>query len=260
MNRSPDSVGVRDKAAAALSTVTRWMRRCLPRPGSSLRLAFDLAFGVVAPPVLLHLDLAWDPADLGGVMPLRPYAPLLAFGCIACLVAWLPSSRRAPWLGAFLAGPLLGGALFAFGIGVLFAPLAVLGTFYMGVGALGFVPLLTALVYLEAGLEALEAGRARLGRAPVLAAAGCAGLLVAALAAGAGRIAKGVESREIAVITGERPGDAEQAERRLSFLRQFPGVRLTRLERAASRAEGADGARLRGAFRRIAGRPARDFS
>ena len=66
MNRSPDSVGVRDKAAAALSTVTRWMRRCLPRPGSSLRLAFDLAFGVVAPPVLLHLDLAWDPADLGG--------------------------------------------------------------------------------------------------------------------------------------------------------------------------------------------------
>jgi hypothetical protein len=237
------------------SLAVQFVRACLPRAGSSLRLAFDVAFGIVAPPILFHLDLEWDPIGMGGIhlLPLRPYSVLLAFGAMACLGAWLPSQRRAGWLGAFLAGPLLGAALTALCIGLFLLPFVVMGMFFMGLGLLGLVPLVTAMVYLDAGLEALEAGRARLGRAPALVAAGCAGLLLAALAAGSGRVVKGMERREIAVLTGEAPGDAEQAIRRLRLLRQFPGIRLWRLEVEARRASGPEAIRLGQVYRDITG-------
>ncbi|HEU4394629.1 MAG TPA: hypothetical protein VFS92_03625 [Planctomycetota bacterium] len=240
---------------AERSVAVRLVRMCLPGAGSPLRLAFDIAFGIVAPPMLFHLDLEWDPMRMGGInlLPLRPYSVLLAFGAMACLAVWLPSRRRSAWLGAFLAGPLLGAALMALCIGLWFLPFTVLGTFFMGLGLLGLVPFVTAMVYLDAGLEALEAGRARLGRSPALAAAGCAGLLLASLAAGSGRIVKGVESREIAVLTGQAPGDAERAVRRLQVLRRFPGIRLRQLEIAVRRADGPEGIRLGRVYRDITG-------
>ena len=250
------SPGEPDGTAAPASPepgrIERLLARVLPRRDGRYHFPFDVALGLLAPAALFGLDLWWDPADMGGVLPLRPYTPLLALAAMGCLVVWIPI-RRPAWLGAFLAGPLVGAGLTALAIGILLLPLSIMGLF-VAIGVLGFVPFLTGLVYLDAGLDALREGRARLGTAPALAAAACCGLLVAGLVGGAGRVVTGIERRETEVLLRIRPGEEERAVARLRLLRSIPGIRLDRLEREAAHADGADGGRLRGLFRRIAGR------
>jgi hypothetical protein len=218
-----------------------------------------VAFGVFAPPVIFHLDQVLDPLRQGGIrfLPFRPFTPLLAYGAMAALGTWLAMRPRDARNTAVLAGPLLGGAIFALGTGAVLLPLSLLGLAVDGIGALGLVPLVTGVVFLDAGREALAEGRVRLGAARARTAAAAAALLVVAAAAGAGLLVQRAETRATEVILGVRPGDPDRAERRLRTLWLFPGVRLLDLEVAARRGLAEPGSAIPGAYERITGRPVR---
>lgn len=237
-----------------------WRVPGIPSRGTTLRRCFDILFGVLLPPVLIILDNEWDPLGQGGiqVLPLRPYSPLLAHAAILGLAVWWLLRGRIEWLGAFAAGPLLAGAAFALGAGILLLPLSAIGTMMFGLGLLGLVPLVTGLVFLDAGLEALHSGRHRLGTAPALGICFCTALLFGGACAGAGRVVRILELRETSVLSEERRGDPERAVTVLRVLRTVPGIGLARLEWTARAAEGGDpdlAKRLTEAYERITGHP-----
>ncbi|MCK6478754.1 MAG: hypothetical protein L6R43_01000 [Planctomycetes bacterium] len=263
-------MGEAEKAAPAapLPRGLRWPWRSwrdlpLPVPDSNPPLSFDLLLGAAVPALLLHLDLHWLPTiaggllgDASGVLPFRPYTPILAFACIAALLAWLPFRRRGGWAHAVAAGPLLLGALFAGGTAVVLLPASLMGALVLGIGLLGLLPFLTAAVFAGAGLRALAHGRDRLGAGPALAMALLAACVLGGGCLAAGRLVRIAEFRATEVIAGERRGDPAAAERRLRLLHSFPGVDLRALLWKA-REMGDDGDRritpAGDAWRRITG-------
>ena len=220
-------------------------------------LPFDMAFGVLAPVLVLHLDLTLDMLEgPPEVLPLRPYSSLTAYACMAALAAWYPFRARPGRWQAAAAGPLLCGAVLAGSVGVMLLPLSLLGTLVMGIGFLGLVPLLTAVVFARTAVRAWARAPESL---PLGRAAGLL-LLSAALFGGlclaGGRGIRNLELHSAEVIAGERPGDAASAERTLGFLRVVPGVSLTDLRsRAWGSPTGPGGTRCRKAYERITGRP-----
>jgi hypothetical protein len=237
-----------------------WRVPFLPRRGSALRWAFDLFYGVLLPPVLIVLDNEWDPMGMGGInlLPYRPYTPILAFAAILCLLGWWLLRDRVEWAGAFAAGPLLAGAAFALGTGLLLLPISLFAILMLGLGLLGMVPLFTGIVFLDAGLDAFRSVREQFRPAPAAAIAIAGALLLASGCAGAGRLLERMEIQQVAILAGDEAGDAGRAESILRTLRSCPGVALAGLERAARAAEERDPAkakRLAGSYERITGHP-----
>jgi hypothetical protein len=143
---------------------------------------FDVMFGVVMPmlcfyfdPVVFRGGYIDDDGLYGGA---RFYAYTLSALEMVALCAWLSAGRggRGP---AVLAGVLLAGAMFSFAVGLAILPYSVFGLIIL-IGALGFVPFLTALVYMRNAWRAADAaGRAGPGLQGLAAAAFGCGFLFA---------------------------------------------------------------------------------
>jgi hypothetical protein len=153
-----------------------WRRQFDDAP-TPLQRKFDVAFGVV----MLVLCYVFDPIvftggfmDEGGLYSrYQFYAYTISALEMVALCAWLFSAGRAGRRPAALAGMLLAGALFSFFVGLTILPYSFIGLIIL-IGALGFVPFLTAFVYLRNGWRAAGAvGHAGKG-SPALAAAALA--------------------------------------------------------------------------------------
>lgn len=117
---------------------------------------FDWAFGVVIP----TLCVAADPAIFkGGIFngpylgSFRPFAYLLSFTSIMAMVAWLCWRERLKSLAAPVAGLFLLGGGVCLVVGVVMFPLSLLGLFVL-IGALGFTPFVSSVIYLRNGVRA----------------------------------------------------------------------------------------------------------
>lgn len=122
-----------------------WKRQFQP-PASPAQIAFDLILGIIAPIACVFLDpIVFVSGGMGGIGDLYRYRFFayaeIALGVLA-LSYFLTARRPSVWL----AGCLFAGALFSFCLGVLIAPLAVIGLFIL-IGALGFTPLFSAFVF-----------------------------------------------------------------------------------------------------------------
>jgi len=120
---------------------------------------FDFLFGIVGPMVCLIFDPFVFTGSRHGFLasPLVPYRVLAYLGIGASsliLTLWLVFGTRINTGHGFFAGVLLLGALVAFGIGLILLPFSVLGLLVV-IGIFGFIPFLTAFVYLRNGLRAL---------------------------------------------------------------------------------------------------------
>jgi hypothetical protein len=119
--------------------------------------AFDLTWGVVMPLICLA-GLIVSPAlpaidDPSGPRFAAPW--LWFFGWqMLLLCVWLVFRERVGRGGAFLSGSFILAVLAASTIGLLLLPLAVVGSFFYGIGLLGFTPIFTAIVYARAGFAA----------------------------------------------------------------------------------------------------------
>ena len=125
---------------------------------------FDMIFGVVLPvlcfsfdPIVFRGGLINEDGIYAGA---RFYAYTLSALEMVALCAWLSAAGRGGRGPAVLAGVLFAGALFSFVVGVAILPWSAVGLIVL-IGALGFVPFLTSLVYMRNAWRAAgAAGRA----------------------------------------------------------------------------------------------------
>ncbi|HEX7314799.1 MAG TPA: hypothetical protein VF297_12810 [Pyrinomonadaceae bacterium] len=161
-----------------------WRRQFDDAPTRAQR-RFDVTFGFVMPVVCFVCDpIVFRGWDAGGALysEYQLYAYTISALEMVALCAWLVAAGRAGRRPAALAGMLFAGALFAFAVGMSILPFSFFGLIVL-IGALGFVPFLTAFVYLRNAWRAAGAvGRAGNG-SPGLAAAALACGFVFALGA-----------------------------------------------------------------------------
>jgi hypothetical protein len=126
------------------------------------QLCFDVAFGLIIPVLCFVCDpgifRGWIiRGGLYGRFQFFVYAAsLIELTTLACRLFIV---ERFPAWSRPAGGVMLAGALFSFSLGVAILPLSVLGLALAGLGALGLIPFVTAVVYLRNGLRALRLNR-----------------------------------------------------------------------------------------------------
>ena len=124
---------------------------------------FDIAFGFVMPVLCLAFDpivfRAWLSPEVELLVHWQFYAYTISALEMVALAAWLFRADGAGRPPAALGGMLLAGGLFSLVLGVLLLPFSLLGLIFFFVGALGFTPLFTAVVYLRNGWRAANPSR-----------------------------------------------------------------------------------------------------
>jgi hypothetical protein len=139
-----------------------FLRRQFLPPTSLPQVVFDLLFGAVAPVLCFVFDpivfKSWEFGDAlfpkyqAFVYLVSGIEILLLILLIACRIQLAPTSR-------VIGGMLMSGAIFSGLIGLLLLPFSILGL-ALGIGVFGFIPFLTALVYLRNAKSALRLARA----------------------------------------------------------------------------------------------------
>ncbi len=227
--------------SAAVIEAERGARRP-QRPAASRLGGLEITFGIVLPIVCLLLDpCVFKTADqpIFGLGP-DPTFPhwraaawafvLLECGALVAYAVWQP--RKQIWHALF-GGLFLIGALSAFGIAVVLAPLSLIGTFVMGIGLFGLVPFFTSAVFLYRGLRAFGRGRVWRGKlAPLAVLVGmCVGVGVPVGLWGAGRM---VMRRAYYAFEVGTTDDAQRATARLERWRLllYPDDLVMRYQRA----------------------------
>jgi hypothetical protein len=143
-----------------------WRRQFDDSPTGAQR-AFDLTFGIVLPVFCFVFDpiVFSGRGEYGGGLYPQGQFYVYTFSALemVALGAWLCAAAGGGHRPAALAGVLLAGSLFSFVVGMAILPFSLLGLLFI-IGVLGFVPFLTAFVYLRNGWRAANSvGGARLG-------------------------------------------------------------------------------------------------
>lgn len=196
-----------------------WRRQFDDAPTKAQR-RFDVTFGIVMPVVCLLCDpVVFRGGFVGGGLysGYALYAYTISALEIVALCAWLLAAGRAGRRPAALAGMLLAGGLFSFVVGLAILPYSVIGLLFVLIGALGFIPFLTAFVYLRNGWRAAGAvGLAGRGSPGLAAAALACGFVFALGAPAAAHVS--VKSEVAAALADAREG-RELSPARLRALR-----------------------------------------
>lgn len=143
-----------------------WRRQFAPHPTRAQR-RFDVAFGLVLPVLCFVCDpvvfRGWLLDGEGFYSRAQAYVYAVSALELVALAAWLFRAGGAGRPPAALGGVLLAGGLFSLIIGVFILPLSFLGLVFYLVGAFGFIPFPTAVVYLRNGWRAADPDRAGYG-------------------------------------------------------------------------------------------------
>ena len=147
----------------------RFWRRQFSDDATKPQLIFDVAFGLLLPPLCFLFDpIVFNSGILGP--PLYSWLPqykalVYVFSALSILTLalWLVRGSRGVVPSGGVAGVLLSGAVCSLLIGVIILPISLFGLLVL-VGALGFIPFFTSFVYLRNGVRALNASKARSAR------------------------------------------------------------------------------------------------
>jgi hypothetical protein len=191
-----------------------WRSQFDDAPTSAQR-KFDIAFGVVIPALCLVFDPIIFKGGIwseGGVyQQYQFYAYAVSVFEVVALCAWPLTAGR---LAAALAGVMLAGAAFSFLVGLAIVPYSLIGLLFL-IGVLGFVPFLTAFVYLRNAWRA-AAGLGRAGPPKVAAAALACGFVFALGAPGVVHVSV---TKEVAAALADVRAGRELSTRKLQALR-----------------------------------------
>lgn len=138
-----------------------FLRRQFLPPTTYAQTAFDVLFGIVAPILCFVFDpIVFRSAEFGP--PLFPnyqgFVYLVSGIEILLLSVWLVWGRHLQPATRIAGGVLMSGAIVSGVIGLVLLPFSLLGL-SLGIGALGFIPFLTALVYLRNAKSAFQSAR-----------------------------------------------------------------------------------------------------
>jgi len=123
---------------------------------------FDWTFGVGLPLVCIAADpvVFSDSMSIyssqGLLIKYKIFCYVLSATSILAMAAWLLWGSRPGELQPFLGGLFLVAAVISLTVGVFLIPFSLLGILFVGVGLLGFTPLLSGLVFLRNSYRALE--------------------------------------------------------------------------------------------------------
>jgi hypothetical protein len=207
-----------------------WRRQFGDSP-TAMQLRFDVALGLIVPMLCFALDPivfhGWMRADGGVLARFR----LFVYGAsaieMATLAFWLFAVWKYPAWSRPAGGVMFVGGLFSALIGVVILPFSIIGIVFVGVGLLGFIPFVTAVVYLRNGVRALRLYRcARPVRGSWLAAFAF-GLLVAIAVPAAAQLAA---TRALGAAFDEVAAGGELSPRRARAMRAISYVSGARLE------------------------------
>lgn len=168
INYSQTNIGVYTYGNANVSNANVrpgfWRRQFgdVPTPA---QLRFDVIFGLVLPALCFVFDPIFFRNSFGlmGRDGIYQQFRLFAYSAsaleMATLVCWLFVVRSYPAWSRPAGGVMAAGALFSFALGLAILPLSLMGLILFGLGALGFIPFVTALVYLRNARRALRLNR-----------------------------------------------------------------------------------------------------
>jgi hypothetical protein len=152
-----------DDSDAATEERKPFWRRQFQTEATKSQKTFDWIFGVILPTICAAADPAVFKDDLfgGGALlgQYKPFAYLLSFGAIMAMSAWLLWGKRLGGLNAFLSGLFLMGSIISLFVGIILLPFSLLGLIFL-IGALGFTPLLSSVVFARNAFRALSAANA----------------------------------------------------------------------------------------------------
>lgn len=153
-----------DDVTASDEYVGFWRRQFGQRPTRSQTI-FDWMFGVVLPTICFAADpVVFKGKFFNGALlgQFRPFAYLLSFTCILAMAAWLIWGERLKWFGSPVAGLFLLGSGISLLVGIVILPISLLGLIFL-VGAAGFTPLFSWIVYARNGIRAYRSAVPVLG-------------------------------------------------------------------------------------------------
>ena len=152
--------------AAFVATLIFAGVRVRPERLRAKRMIVDLMGGVVLPGLCLWYDPFVFRND-GRYADIRLLALLAVVMQIVVLTFWLVVGR---WLGrsaAVVAGALSYGVVMAGLLGIVLFPLSLIGLLFAGLGSLGWVPFLTAVVFARYAARAARQARRMLPRGTI---------------------------------------------------------------------------------------------
>jgi len=151
--------------ASGATKVGFWKRQFQVQKTSTQRV-FDWIFGVFMPLICFLFDPIVFKSWLGGNAffgNYRPFAYLLCGASVLSMSLWLIFGEKLRWLNGFIAGLFFLGGVIALGIGIVLFPFSFVGLIVL-IGALGFTPLFTAVIYLRNSFRALHDSKMFLAR------------------------------------------------------------------------------------------------
>jgi hypothetical protein len=122
---------------------------------------WDWILGVIMP----VLCITFDPIVFNGINGgdgmltfIKPFAYLLSYVSIMAMIAWLLWGDKLKGLNGVLAGLFLTGGAVSLAIGIVLFPFSLIGSIVV-IGALGFTPLLTSVVFLRNSARAYRSAK-----------------------------------------------------------------------------------------------------
>ncbi len=197
-----------------------WRRQFLPSRTNG-QLIFDVSFGVVAPIVCFIFDpIVFQSGSLPG--PLLPsyqtFVYMFSGFQILLLCFWILRGAGPRFTNVLMGGALFSGGIVCVVLGFLLAPFSLLGLMLL-VGALGFTPLITAMVYFRNGWRALSAQSNKPYLTPVSGFV-CGLLLSLSVPAAVSIRVRAVASRSVdEILNTQADKDASRAAQRLALLK-----------------------------------------
>ncbi len=193
---------------------------------------FDVILGVILPVAVLVVDpLVFQ----GGFFDDQPilgkfqiFAYLFCALEMGLFLAWRTWRAQLRPIGDVLGGAFLAGAFFSFLIGAVLLPFSVIGLIVL-IGAAGFTPFLTGLVYLRTGLRAIRAqpnGLSTRVRALII---GVAVISSVATPLALSQAYTGIVSYTVTVLIYSEGTEAEQTVNRLRWLPIVPSNERQRI-------------------------------
>jgi hypothetical protein len=147
-----------DRVSGTGADKPAFLRRQFSPPTTRSQTVFDVLFGVIAPILCFAFDpIVFKSADFGPPLfaDFRGFAYLTSGIEVLLLAVWLLWGRGRHSPTHLLGGMLAAGAVISGFIGLVLLPFSLMGLF-LGVGIFGFVPFLTALVYLRNARSAFQ--------------------------------------------------------------------------------------------------------
>ena len=135
-----------------------WRRQFAAEP-TPTQDSFDRWFGVALPVLCFVLDpLIFKNWILhrGLLEDYRLFAYMVSALQIGMLLCWFTFRRDLETFAAPFAGVFVAGAVFSAAIGILILPVSLVGLMFV-IGIAGFMPFVTAFVYLRTGVRAMKA-------------------------------------------------------------------------------------------------------